>query len=46
MRWAGRYHQWVFALSHNPRLPKHITYAQLSPGQAERMHDAILSRLR
>jgi hypothetical protein len=46
MRWAGRYHQWVFALSRNPHLPKHVTYAQLWPAQAKRMHDAILGRLR
>jgi hypothetical protein len=30
MRWAGAYKQWVFALSRNSHLPKHLVYAQLS----------------
>jgi inosine-uridine nucleoside N-ribohydrolase len=46
MRWAGKYKQWVFALSHNSHLPKHLVYAQLSRTQARRMHSAILDRLR
>jgi len=46
IRWAGRYKQWVFALSRDPHLPKHSIYAQLSPLQAKLMHAAILSRLR
>jgi len=46
MRWAGRYKQWVFALSSSPRLPKHSIYAQLSSSQAQRLHNAILSSLR
>jgi hypothetical protein len=46
MRWAGRYERWAFALSRNLHLPKHFTYAQLSPAQAKRMHNAILGRLR
>ena len=45
MRWAGASKQWVFALSRNPHLPQHSTYAQLSPLQAKRMHNAIISRL-
>jgi inosine-uridine nucleoside N-ribohydrolase len=46
MRWEGKEKQWVFSLSHNSRLPKHLVYAQLSPTQARRMHNAILRRLR
>jgi hypothetical protein len=45
MKWAGKYKQWIFALSRNRHLPKHLIWAQLSPTQTTRMHKAILDRL-
>ena len=42
MRWAGAYKQWVFALSRNSHLPKHLVYAQLSPA-AGRFQRTVMS---